>query len=345
MRKEKIKIRLAAAVCTFLSAAVIMSGTCSVKAYGDISRASQTGEVYAGGIPFGLRIYTGSLTVVGFSDVDTSEGAKSPAADAGIRQGDMITKINGSQITSSEDFLRAVENSADEIRLDVKRGEDELSFTFKPSRSERDGKYKTGLWLRDSTAGIGTVTFIVPDSGEFAGLGHGVCDADTGGLIQLSFGIVSGVEICGIRKSLPSEPGELRGYFTNDFNGVIVKNTEHGVFGTLNNFPGDERLIKLGTRSEISEGEASLICTINKEEPREYTMEISKIPSDVSSDSFEIRITDETLISEAGGIVQGMSGSPIIQNGKLVGAVTHVLVNDPTRGYGIFIENMLEAAG
>jgi stage IV sporulation protein B len=197
------------------------------------------------------------------------------------------------------------------------------------------------MWLKDSTAGVGTVTYVIPETGEFAGLGHGICDIDTGKPLPLARGIVSGVNISGIKKGSPGSPGELRAGFMGGKVGILTDNRNTGVYGILSEHP-DLVPIELGKREEICEGKAHIISTLDNSGAKEYEVELSAInKSSTGSKSFVVTVTDKALLEKTGGIVQGMSGSPIVQNGRLVGAVTQVFVNDPTRGYGIFIENML----
>ena len=214
-----------------------------------------------------------------------------------------------------------------------------------PVRS--DERYKAGLWIRDSTAGIGTVTFIDPATGAFAGLGHGICDSDTGELVKPGRGIVVNVAISGVEKGQAGAPGELRGYFSSGKIGSLTGNTECGVFGVFAELPegmsGDAKAIPAATSAETHDGDAEIICTSDSGTGR-YKVRISGIDrSGRPVKNFVVTVTDPDLIAKTGGIVQGMSGSPIIQDGKLIGAVTHVLVNSPEKGYGIFIDNMLTA--
>lgn len=307
--------------------------------------AQSTETVYTGGFPFGIRIYTDGLVVVGLSDVNTAEGAVSPAEKAGIMAGDIIKEVNGTKITSSEEFLGSVENDADPVELLIERDGETSAVTIKPALSSDDGKYRTGMWLRDSTAGIGTVTFVVPETGEFCGLGHGICDSKTGELLPLMRGVVSEVQISGVSRGVPGTPGELKGYFGKSDSGLILKNTEHGVYGLFHSVPGCAgKKICLGERDGLHTGEASVICTVDGGEAKMYSIEITGLGDGKDSASFDITVTDSELIEKTGGIVQGMSGSPVIQDGKLVGAVTHVMVNDPLRGYGIYIDKMIELA-
>ena len=341
MKKTVKKISVILASLTLLT---VFSMPMNVSAAGESTQAA--GEtVYAGGFPFGIRIYTDGLVVVGLSDVNTSEGPASPAADAGIMIGDIIKEINGNKITSSDDFVGSVENNSEPVELLIEREEKTSTFTVTPALSAEDGKYRTGMWLRDSTAGIGTVTFIVPETGEFCGLGHGICDSKTGDLLPLMRGIVSEVQISGVSRGVPGTPGELKGYFGKNDAGLILKNTEHGVYGLFHTVPGCAgKKICLGERDKLHTGEASIICTVDGGEAKMYSIEITGLGKDKDAPNFDIAVTDKELIEKTGGIVQGMSGSPIIQDGYLVGAVTHVMVNDPLRGYGIYIEKMIELA-
>lgn len=294
-------------------------------------------KVYVGGIPFGIKFLTKGVSVVGFDDENAN-----PAYRAGLRLHDTITKVNGREIAGSSDLARVAESGA-EITLTYMRAGKENVLKFTPKYSESEKKYTLGLWLKDSGAGIGTMTYVLPD-GSFGGLGHGICESDTGELTPINNGSVLGVTVNGIVKGQCGTPGELKGYFNSSKVGSIYKNCENGVFGALAEIPdsikGKEYSIAL--KDEIREGSATVICTLADNVRCEYSIEISNINRNATGNKcFTVKITDEKLISQTGGIVQGMSGSPIIQNGKLVGAVTHVMINDPTTGYGIFVENML----
>jgi stage IV sporulation protein B len=304
-------------------------------------------KVILGGIPFGVKFSTDGVVVVGFSDIDGISKAQNPAYVAGLRPKDIITKVNGRKLADAADLTSTVESSGGQsLALTYMRGGVEKTVSISPIFSSSENKYKTGVWIRDSGAGIGTVTFIIPETGEFGGLGHGICDGETGELIPMSRGTVLDVKISSVKKGIAGTPGELKGYFGTQKLGALTENTECGIYGKLTQIPAQcSRRISIGTRDELKEGGAIVVCTTDGGEPREYKMEITHIKRDaVGSKCFVVKITDPELIERTGGIVQGMSGSPIIQNGKLVGAVTHVLINDPTTGYGIFIENMLNAA-
>lgn len=302
-------------------------------------------ELYPGGMPFGVKIISKGLMVVGFSS--TNGENVSPAFKAGIRNGDLITKINGKDVTSIDDFISVVSEHANkEIRLTVLRGKNELTFQFKPFLSSEDGSYKTGMFVKDSTSGIGTVTFINPVTGAFGGLGHGICDSSSGKLVSLARGIVMDVSINGVVKGKCGDAGELKGAFNAKKIGSLSRNCSNGVFGviSLNSIASPEGKLHLCPKEEISEGEAYIWCTLDENGPQKYNVSISNIDLTSSSiKNFKVKVTDPRLLIKTGGIVQGMSGSPIIQNGRIIGAVTHVLINDPTQGYGIFIENMLES--
>ncbi|MCQ2386251.1 MAG: hypothetical protein MJ078_06220 [Clostridia bacterium] len=197
------------------------------------------------------------------------------------------------------------------------------------------------MWVRETATGIGTVTFISPETGAFGALGHGVCDSETGSLVPMSRGTVTEVELSEIVKGEKGTPGELRGYLTERKIGSVLTNTDCGVFGVFTKVPGSGTPIPVGSSGEVKTGKASVLCASDGGEVKEYGIDITEIRRQGQTKSFTIKVTDPELLAKTGGIVQGMSGSPILQNGKLVGAVTHVLVNDPTSGYGIFIESML----
>ena len=231
--------------------------------------------------------------------------------------------------------------------MTVRRGEDEFITELTPVLCADDGKYKAGLLIRDGTAGIGTVTYVDPETGSFAGLGHGICESGSDKLAPLTRGAVVNVTVSGIAKGQPGVPGELKGYFSSGKIGTLFGNTECGVYGVFAEYPRGmcADTVEAAKTGEICAGDAELWCTTDESGVGKYTVQISDIDhSGRSVKNFVVTVTDPVLLNKTGGIVQGMSGSPIIQNGKLIGALTHVLVNDPTKGYGIFIENMLSAA-
>ena len=319
-------------------------------------------QVYVGGMPFGVKFYTEGVLVVGFCDIGggtSGQEACNPAREAGLRVRDVITHLGGKPLGSAAELTEAVENSGGKpLTLTVRRVEEKkgtragqgetapatvtVTVTVTPQFSKEENRYKTGIWVRDSGAGIGTVTFIVPGTQAFAGLGHGICDGDTGELIPIGRGQVTDVTVSGIDKGVAGDPGAIKGYFNPGKTGTLVGNTPCGVFGIFSTLPaGLDVLCPVATRREVKEGPATVRCTLDDGKIRDYAVNITAVDvTATGSKCFTITVTDPTLLSKTGGIVQGMSGSPVLQNGKLVGAVTHVLINDPTTGYGIFIDNM-----
>lgn len=301
-------------------------------------------QLIPGGMPFGVRFLTEGVTIVGFSDVETKSGKVNPASSAGLKEKDVILEADGTPLTSAKDLTERIENGKGKaITLTCRRGKNLLTVILTPVFSEKENGYKTGVWVRDSGAGIGTVTFILPDTGAFAGLGHGICDAETGALVPITKGSVSDVTVSSVVKGEVGKPGEIKGYFDPGKTGALLGNSDCGVYGIFSDTP--EQMMEpmnIGLRDELEEGEATVYCTLTSNEIRAYTVKISDIKrGETGPKCFTVTVTDPALLKQTGGIVQGMSGSPIVQNGKLVGAVTHVLVNKPTTGYGIFIENML----
>lgn len=304
-------------------------------------------KVLVGGMPFGVKFRSEGIVVVGFSEVETESGNVSPAYDAGLRVNDMIISVNGREVKTSAEFIDIIEASRSTVEVTYSRGGNMATVSFTPSVSSADGKPKTGMWIRDTTAGIGTVTYIDPCDGSFAGLGHGICDPESGELLKMEKGVVIGVRISGVIRGREGFPGELKGFFTGEKSGVLVGNTLCGVYGVMTDIPRDKVPLpetETAGRDDVTTGEAEVWCTLDDNMPQKYKIRIDAVDRTSVSDnrSFTITVTDKRLLDKTGGIVQGMSGSPIIQNGKLIGAVTHVLVSDPTRGYGIFIENMLD---
>lgn len=314
------------------------------------SARSDTTLLYPGGVPFGVKFITEGVMVVGFCDVATKDKNVNPSLDAGLRQGDLILKVNDSELCGADELTSVVESCKGKpLKLLCRRDGKDYTTMLHPAYSAAEGRYKTGVYVRDSGAGIGTVTFIIPETFAFAGLGHGICDADSGKLIPMQRGTVADVTINGVVKGLPGAPGEVKGYFSSGKTGSLIGNTECGVYGVMTKLPASvpfDKPVPVGKRDEVQPGKAWLYCTLDVGGVCRYEIEISDIHRDsLSNKCFTVKVTDPALLEKSGGIVQGMSGSPILQNGKLVGAVTHVLINDPTTGYGIFIENMLNQMG
>ncbi len=297
-----------------------------------------------GGMPFGVKFFTEGVSVVGFCDVEVNGQACNPATNAGLRPKDIIVKVNGETLSGAAQLTEAIENcNGKELTLLCRRAGRDFEVKLTPVYSKEEGRYKTGIWVRDTGAGIGTVTFIIPETGAFAGLGHGICDADTGALIPIKRGAVSDVTISSVVRGAAGAPGELKGYFNAGKVGSLLGNSSCGVWGVFSEVPEcAEEPMQIALRDELQEGDAYILSTLDNNKICRYDVKISNINREATtSKCFTVTITDPDLLACSGGIVQGMSGSPIIQNGKLVGAVTHVLINDPTVGYGIFVENML----
>ncbi|MBQ7101233.1 MAG: SpoIVB peptidase, partial [Clostridia bacterium] len=302
--------------------------------------------VTLGGTPFGLRIFTSGVLVTGVGSVPTKSGAAYPAKKAGIKQGDIIIRINGATVTSNQEITQLVENSGGrKLTVELVRDGKNKTVSLLPVKQSADGRYKIGLWVRDSTAGVGTITFVDSDTGVFAGLGHAICDADTGDIMPLRTGDILGATIRGCVKGTSGTPGELCGVFTTGVLGELYINGSNGVYGVLNKLPEKSAKIPVALSDEVVTGKAQIISTVNGTEPKYYDIEITKIHRvNDEEKNMVIKVTDEELLGKTGGIVQGMSGSPIVQNGMLVGAVTHVFVNDPQQGYAIFADTMLDTA-
>ena len=303
-----------------------------------VNAQEKTKKVILGGTPFGLKIFTNGVIVI---EIDENN---SPAQNAGLKINDIITKADNILINSNEQLKEIIKNSkGNKVTLTVKRNEEILTKTIIPKK-DTDNNYVLGMWIRDSTAGIGTVTYFDPQCKTFGALGHGICDKDTNMLMPLRDGEIQSATISNCTKGTDSSIGGLNGYFNNDKIGDITINNGFGIYGNYQN-TDCTRMVDVAKDEEIQIGTANILSTIDGTTPKEYSVEIEKVNiSDNNGQNLVIKVTDEDLISKTGGIVQGMSGSPILQNGKLVGAVTHVFINSPQKGYGIYIGNMLNAA-
>lgn len=297
-----------------------------------------------GGQSVGIAIETQGVIVVGASDIGKTP---SPARLAGIKSGDVIQRVDGEPITGAEGLTEALSGGSQHT-LDILRNGKPLSCDVTPARDSRDGCWRLGAWVRDSTAGVGTLTFIDPDSGLFGALGHAISDVDTSVTLPVGEGEVYDNNVVDVTPSRQGKPGELTGDFVFDARaiGTVEHNSGRGIYGhaalkdAVTLYPNG---LPAARRSEVHTGTASIITTVDDNGPREYACEVVRLNGDGSdARSMVIRITDPGLLQKTGGIVQGMSGSPIIQDGRLIGAVTHVMINDPAMGYGISIEAMLE---
>lgn len=310
-------------------------------------------EIYPGGNPVGVRVNSEGVIIVGYSEIEiNNKKEESPGKAAGLEIGDVILRVNGENMENSMDLLKTIKECDNEsIKVDILRNGENLTKTIH-LKKENNKDYKIGLWIRDSTAGVGTMTFFDPSTKKFGALGHPITDADTNEPFLVKKGDLLESSIISVRKGEKGSPGELKGIFLNEETptGNIEKNTQSGIFGEIKNaqaFNNKIKPLKVGFRDEISVGKAKIITTVDENGPQEFDIEIEKTlnQSIPGSKSMVIKITDPKLLQKTGGIVQGMSGSPIIQNDKIVGAVTHVLINKPDTGYGIYIEWMLQEAG
>lgn len=305
-------------------------------------------ELIPAGIPIGLYLETEGLLIIGVGDFEGKEGLTYCPAKYILKSGDYILECNGEPVSDKETFIKEIEESkGEEVRLKIQRAETIQEVAVKPERNA-SGEYKIGVWLRDNAQGVGTLTYIDAD-GNFGALGHGVTDVDTSTLMSVEDGTLYKTEIVSIKKGKIGSPGEMTGmivYSDDQILGDIHYNGKEGIFGECNEEAlslCSEKPLPIGLKQEIHEGGAQIYCSIDGK-AKYYNAEIInlKLDHDNVNRGIELLVTDQNLLQMTGGIVQGMSGSPIIQDGKIIGAVTHVLVNDPTRGYGIFIENMLE---
>lgn len=311
----------------------------SASAFFEIANAnsSQRPFVFASGEPFGIKLISNGVMVVDLQKGDC------PAKNCGIKIGDIILCVNGKSVSSNSEISQLIRNcDGQTIKLVILRNGEEKTIKLCPEIC--DGSYRAGMWVRDSSAGVGTLTFFT-ENGIFGGLGHAVCDIDTGDIVPIKDGEVSDVQIHDFQKSTDGNPGALLGGFTSKGKvGEIFANEENGVFGEIftENFHGVN--LPLGYKSEVSTGKAYILTTLQGKSPQSYEIEIKEIRLSGTTKNLVIQVTDEELLKTTGGILQGMSGSPIIQNGRLVGAVTHVFVNDVTMGYGVFAEDMYNSA-
>ena len=298
----------------------------------------------------GVKLYTSGVLVVGMSEIEGKDNKiYKPYENTGIKEGDTITKINNKYISSTDELIDNVNNSkGDIIEVTYIQNEQIKECNITPVKTDED-EYKIGLWVRDSAAGVGTVTFYEPTTKTFGALGHGISDIDTGELLNIASGEFVTTRVLNIAKGEKGNPGKIQGTIENQQTiGVISKNTGFGIYGKVNNISSLDidasKEMEVALRDEIKLGKAKILCSLDNKNVQEYEIEIKKIykENNYNNKSMEIEITDENLINKTGGIIQGMSGSPIIQNGKFIGAVTHVLVNNPKEGYAVFGDLMLK---
>ena len=293
--------------------------------------------VSVSGESFGIKMHTAGVLVISTAEVQTESGVKNPAEDVGLKSGDVITHLNGKPVNKCDEVSTAIEKSkGKEMIISIRRDDEEKSVALKPELSTATGTYKAGLWIRDSSAGIGTVTF-TDKNGNFAALGHGVTDTDTHTLLPLKNGEALQSEIIGFSKAEKGKAGELYGVLTDKSIGSITKNTDGGIYGSTKTDVTSLNFIPVAQPKEIKRGKATMLTTIDSSGPQVFEVYISFVTRlSTNYKDMIIKVTDKRLLERTGGILQGMSGSPIIQNGKFVGALTHVFVNKPEMGYAVF---------
>lgn len=308
-------------------------------------KVTDNSYVIPGGEIIGIRMYTDGVIVVSADSIETADGIVSPGKGAGIRSGDIIKKVNGIKCDSVSVLNSQIaQNNGKAVSLTVLRNGETFETSITSVYCITDSKYRCGLWVRDSTAGLGTLTYIDPENKTYGALGHAICDTDTGILFPAGQGNILTAVFNGCVKGQSGKTGEIQGSFGREILGDLTLNCDNGIFGSYSALTDGHKTVKVAKMDEIEEGDAQIIATVDSGEKKYYNVKIERISYDVSdgSHNFTIKVTDEKLIETTGGIVQGMSGSPIIQNGMLIGAVTHVFLNDPQYGYGIFAQTMID---
>lgn len=317
----------------------------------DVNVIPKTKVIPLGNIA-GVKLYTNGVLVVGMSEIEGKDNQRyKPYVNTGIEEGDTIIKVNNKEINSTDDLIETVNQSeGNKIKINYIHEKETKECSITPVETINE-EYKIGLWVRDSAAGVGTITFYEPSNKTFGALGHGITDIDTNELINIASGEFITTKILNITKGEVGTPGKIQGTIDNQTNiGTISKNTKFGIYGKVDNLSSinidKSKEMDVALRDEIKQGKATILCSLDNQIPQEYEIEIEKIFKDNNYDnkSMQIKVTDERLLNKTGGIIQGMSGSPIIQNGKFVGAITHVLVNNPQEGYGVFADIMLKKA-
>ena len=306
--------------------------------------------VIPSGEAIGLRLYTSGVLVVGMSEIQGEDHNNyTPYKNSGIKEGDMITKVDDESVTCTSDLVTKINKSnGNSVKITYVRDGCDYNTEILPTKTS-ENEYKLGLWVRDAASGVGTITFYDTKTGDFGALGHGILDIDTEELIDIARGDIVTSKIVSIVKGEKGKPGELQGSIDNGkIIGEVYKNTNFGIYGKLNNIDNikqaNDKVMEVMPRDEVKEGKATILCTLDDNKQEEYEIEIEKVykSTNRTNKNMIIKVTDQRLLDKTGGIIQGMSGSPIIQDGKFVGAVTHVMVNNPEKGYGIFADTMLK---
>ena len=341
--------------CLSLTMALLMLsavfGSENASAYGAVRQTAAVSSIPETLVPIGhtigIKLFSDGVLVVGLSELESAKGERAPAKECGLKVGDLILQADGTEVESTEHFQDLIQEQAGKpVLLQVKLGSRLMELEAACIQGE-DGIWRLGAWIRDSLAGIGTMTFYDPASNVFGTLGHGINDVDTALLMPLEVGAIMDSTVKAVKKGTAGDPGELKGSFNlAEDCGELYANTNCGVFGTMEPSALTARAaMPVARPEEVETGPATILSNIRGDTVEEYDIEIARICSTTAdTQNFIVKVTDRQLLESTGGIVQGMSGSPILQNGKLVGAVTHVMVDDPTSGYGIYVANMLEQA-
>ncbi len=314
------------------------------------AQAAKLAEVIPIGHTVGIKMQAEGVLIVQLTEVQGEDGTHAPAKEAGIQEGDLLLRAGEIELRSNDDLQKQVALSAGHpIERTVQREKETKKLAVTPCR-DKTGAYRIGVLARDSMAGIGTLTYVDPETGAFGSLGHGICDSETGVLLPLQDGTIIRSTVSSVQRGKAGDPGALQGEFSSEKAlGTVSDNTESGIFGTMtdDSLYRELKCVPVASADEIRVGDAEILSNVEGDTVQRYSVQIVKVypADDEYGRGMMLRVTDPALIKKTGGIVQGMSGSPILQNGKLIGAVTHVLVDDPTTGYGIFLENMLNAAG
>lgn len=306
---------------------------------------SKPKKVSVSGESFGIKLYTDGVIIVGIRDVETDKGKCNPAKEAGLEKGDIIIEINGKKVYSADSVTDILnDNNGKDYKITVKRNGNYKEFLLKPAYSSSQGCYKVGLWVRDSTAGVGTITYYDKSNNTVSALGHPITDVDTNEIMPILDGEAVRATVTKIYKSKAGEAGSLCCEFTNDIIGTLKKNCQSGIYGKYTCTLKNTYEYEVASPNEIVRGPVQILCTIDYGKAKFYNAQISRISyrENKKGKNMVVKITDERLLEKTGGIVQGMSGSPIIQNGKLVGALTHVIVDSPEKGYAIFAQDMVD---
>ena len=306
---------------------------------------SKPKKVSVSGESFGIKLYTDGVIIVGIRDVETDKGKCNPAKEAGLEKGDIIIEINGKKVYSADSVTNILnDNNGKDYKITVKRNGNYKEFLLKPAYSSSQGCYKVGLWVRDSTAGVGTITYYDKSNNTVSALGHPITDVDTNEIMPILDGEAVRATVTRIYKSKAGEAGSLCCEFTNDIIGTLKKNCQSGIYGKYTCTLKNTYEYEVASPNEIVRGPVQILCTIDSGKAKFYNAQISRISyrENKKGKNMVVKITDERLLEKTGGIVQGMSGSPIIQNGELVGALTHVIVDSPEKGYAIFAQDMVD---